>query len=71
MYFLFRLFYNNIISLPQFEKFSNKSVNKKKQEREREKNCKTHPAIGVIFSANARLMQNPAPPVANQNFTFC
>lgn len=25
---------------------------------------------GLIFSANGRLMQNPAPPVANQNFIF-
>lgn len=28
------------------------------------------PAIGNIFIANARLTQNPAPPVANQNLTF-
>lgn len=27
-------------------------------------------ASGIIFIASARLMQNPAPPVANQNFTF-
>lgn len=27
-------------------------------------------ASGIIFIANARLIQNPAPPVANQNFIF-
>lgn len=27
-------------------------------------------ASGIIFIANARLMQNPAPPVANQNLIF-
>lgn len=35
------------------------------------KKIKTYPATGVIFMARALLMQNPAPPVANQNFTFC
>jgi hypothetical protein len=28
------------------------------------------PATGNIFWAKARLMQNPAPPVANQKVTF-
>lgn len=28
------------------------------------------PATGIIRKANERLMQNPAPPVANQNFTL-
>lgn len=31
----------------------------------------THPATGIILSASALLMQKPAPPVANQNRTFC
>jgi hypothetical protein len=31
----------------------------------------THLATGIIFKANARLRQKPAPPVANQNLTFC
>lgn len=28
-------------------------------------------ATGIILRARARLRQNPAPPVANQNLTFC
>lgn len=31
-------------------------------------NCVTYLAHGLIFSARPRLIQNPAPPVANQNF---
>lgn len=30
----------------------------------------TYPDIGAILSTNARLKQNPAPPVANQNEVF-
>lgn len=31
---------------------------------------KTYPDIGAILSTKARLKQNPAPPVANQNAVF-
>lgn len=32
---------------------------------------KSYLATGIIFNAKERLKQNPAPPVANQNLTFC
>lgn len=32
---------------------------------------KTYLATGIIFNAKALLRQKPAPPVANQNLTFC